>query len=246
MKKDTTQSTVLVTGAASGIGRAITKRCLNDGFTVHACDIDKESLQRLKSESPAGRVFDRCIDIANHDDVKTYFEYLSAQNIQPCYLVNNAGIYLGKNIFDYAPEEMTRVMSVNCLGAVYFSRYFAFSLINAKRSGVIVNMSSVAGEEGSSDAIYGLTKAALLGFTKSCAINFSPFIRVNAVAPALVSTSLIDKVPDWRQREYRAGELLTDPITPDDVADTIAFLLSDQSKRYTGAIFDINNGHYRR
>lgn len=246
MNNDTTQSTVIVTGAASGIGRAITKRCLKDGFTVHACDIDKEALQNLKAESPADRFFDQCINVANHDEVKAYFEYLSTTNIQPCYLVNNAGVYLGKNIFDYAPEEVTHVMSVNCLGAVYFSRYFASSLMNAKRHGVIVNMSSVAGEEGSSDAIYGLTKAALLGLTKSCAINFAPTIRVNAVAPALVSTSLIDKVPDWRQREYRAGELLKEPITPDDVADTVAFLLSDQSKRYTGAIFDINNGHYRR
>jgi 3-oxoacyl-[acyl-carrier protein] reductase len=77
-------------------------------------------------------------------------------------------------------------------------------------------------------------------------LNFAPHIRVNAIAPALVSTSLLDKVSQQRVADYRQGELLKDPILPEDVADTVAFLLSEQSRCYTGAVFDINNGHYRR
>jgi 3-oxoacyl-[acyl-carrier protein] reductase len=61
-----------------------------------------------------------------------------------------------------------------------------------------------------------------------------------------VNTDLIHNVPDWRVQEYRVGELLKNPILPEDVADTVSFLLSDQSKHYTGAVFDINNGLYRR
>ena len=111
---------------------------------------------------------------------------------------------------------------------------------------MIVNMSSVSGIEGSSDAIYGLSKAAILGLTKSCAMNFSPYIRVNAVAPTMVNTPMMGVIPDWRKEEYLSHELIHTPVMPEDVADTVVFLLSDKSKHYTGATFDINNGGYLR
>ncbi|MET3209304.1 UNVERIFIED_CONTAM: NAD(P)-dependent dehydrogenase (short-subunit alcohol dehydrogenase family) [Paenibacillus sp. PvR008] len=69
-------------------------------------------------------------------------------------------------------------------------------MVEKKHQGIIVNMSSVSGMEGSSDAIYGLSKAAILGFTKSCAMNFSPYVRVNAVAPTMVSTPMMDHIPE--------------------------------------------------
>ena len=107
-------------------------------------------------------------------------------------------------------------------------------------------MSSVSGMEGSSDAIYGLSKAAILGLTKSCAMNFSPYIRVNAVAPTMVNTPMMGTIPDWRKEEYLSHQLINTPVLPKDVADTVVFLLSDKAKHYTGATFDINNGGYLR
>lgn len=109
-----------------------------------------------------------------------------------------------------------------------------------------MNMSSVSALEGSSDAIYGLSKAAILGLTKSCAMNFSPYIRVNAVAPTMVHTPMMDTIPAWRKKEYLSHQLIDTPVLPEDVADTVVFLLSDKSKHYTGATFDINNGGYLR
>jgi len=240
------KKTVIVTGAGNGIGKAITKRCLEDGFRVLACDVNVESLASLKQLFRNEDLSVFAVDVSDNSQVLNFFDQLTKEKEQPAYLVNNAGIYLGKSIFDYSVAEIQRVIHVNCCGAIYFSQQFAKIVIPAGRMGVIVNMSSVAGEEGSSDAVYGLSKAALIGLTKSCAMNFAPQIRVNAIAPALVSTNLIQNVPPSRIEEYRTAELLKDPICPEDVANTLAFLFSDQSKHYTGAVFDINNGVYRR
>lgn len=102
---------------------------------------------------------------------------------------------MGKNIIDYQSDEIDKVLNVNIKGYIYFSQMFARILFHNERKGVIVNMSSVSGMEGSSDAVYGLSKA---------------------------------------------------PVMPEDVAETVIFLLSAKSRHYTGATFDINNGGYLR
>jgi len=153
---------------------------------------------------------------------------------------------LAKNILDYKVDEIDKVLDINVKGFIYLSQMFGKKLFQSQRKGVIVNMSSVSGMEGSSDAIYGLSKAAILGLTKSCAMNFSPYIRVNAVAPTMVNTPMMGTIPDWRKEEYLSHHLINMPVLPEDVADTVVFLLSDKAKHYTGATFDINNGGYLR
>jgi len=241
-----TNQTVIITGAACGIGRAIADRCLKEGYRVLAVDISTAGLASLAADFPSADLSTHLVDVADGVQVNRFFDSLPVNQEEPSHLINNAGIYLGKNILTYTADDIQRVVAVNCLGAVFFTTRFAQELITSDRRGSIINMASVAGQEGSSDAVYGLSKAALIGFTKSCAMNFAPHIRVNAIAPALVSTSLLGNVPRERVDDYRHGELLKDPILPEDVADTVAFLLSEQSRCYTGAVFDINNGHYRR
>jgi 3-oxoacyl-[acyl-carrier protein] reductase len=77
-------------------------------------------------------------------------------------------------------------------------------------------------------------------------MNFAPDIRVNAVAPGIVETNMIKTIPKWRVQEYRENELIKTPIFPEDVANTVAFLLSNESRNYTGSVFDLNNGCYLR
>ncbi|MDT3427035.1 3-oxoacyl-[acyl-carrier protein] reductase [Paenibacillus forsythiae] len=175
-----------------------------------------------------------------------FFEYMEREHPDADSLVNNAGIYLARSILDYQEDEIDKVMDINIKGAVYFSQLFGRRMLRNRQKGTIVNMSSVSGMEGSSDAIYGLTKAALLGLTKSCAMNFSPYIRVNAVAPTMVDTSMMEAIPDWRKKEYLSHQLIPEPVLPGDVAETVLFLLSDKSRHYTGATFDLNNGGYLR
>lgn len=238
---------VIVTGAASGIGKEIVRKCLLDGVSVIACDISGESLQKLKLSLENRNELDTYqLDVSKYLEVVKFFEYVEREHNEVDCLVNNAGIYLGKSILDYEEIDINRVLDINIKGFIYFSQMLGKKLMSDRRNGVIVNMSSVSGMEGSSDAIYGLSKAAILGLTKSCAMNFSPYIRVNAVAPTMVNTPMMDTIPDWRKEEYLSHQLINTPVLPEDVADTVLFLLSDKSKHYTGATFDINNGGYLR
>lgn len=161
-------------------------------------------------------------------------------------MVNNAGVYLSQNLLEYSAEEIDKVLNINLKGTIYFSKIFGEKLLNLKQKGVIINMSSISAMEGSSDAIYGASKAAILGLTKSLATNFSPYIRANTVSPTMVDTPMMKVIPDWRKKEYFNNQLIHDPVTSKDVAETVLFLLSDKSRHYTGASFDINNGGYLR
>jgi len=238
---------VIVTGAASGIGKEIVKQCLHEGASVIACDMNEDALYNLKESMNDHHVLHTYqLDVSRYEQVAEFFAYVVTEHSDVDGLVNNAGIYLAKNILDYQADEIDKVLDINVKGMIYFSQKFGKKLYESQRKGVIVNMSSVSGLEGSSDAIYGLSKAAILGLTKSCAINFSPYIRVNAVAPTMVNTPMMDTIPDWRKKEYLNHHLIDTPVLPEDVADTVTFLLSDKSKHYTGATFDINNGGYLR
>ncbi len=238
---------IIVTGGASGIGKEIVKQCLYEGASVIACDINEHSLYDLKqSMDDRYALHTYQLDVSNHEEVVEFFVYVEAEQADVDGLVNNAGIYLAKNILDYQVDEIDKVLDINVKGFIYLSQMFGKKLFQSQRKGVIVNMSSVSGMEGSSDAIYGLSKAAILGLTKSCAMNFSPYIRVNAVAPTMVTTPMMGAIPDWRKEEYLSNQLINTPVLPEDVADTVVFLLSDRAKHYTGSTFDINNGGYLR
>lgn len=232
----------IVTGAANGIGKAITIKLLQEDTTVLACDIDEQGLSALKNEYPAVHTF--CFDITDHSSVASFFNEPLVKDATR--LVNNAGVYPGRNILDYSPEEIQQITNINNTGAVYCTQLFARPLLERKQQGAIVNISSVSGQHGSSDAIYGMTKAALNGLTKSTAINFAPYIRVNAVAPGLVSTNILNNIPPERYKELRRNELLEQPIQPEDVAESVYFLLSDKARNITGMTMDVNNGQYLR
>lgn len=239
-------TSIIVTGGAKGIGLAITKLLTSQGRKVIACDKDTTALEQLSQQYSDEQIQCFELDVTEHKQVQNFFNEIKQSEQKPFGLVNNAGIYLGRNLFEYELDEIDAVINTNIKGAIYFSKHFGQLLKDSGQKGAIVNISSVSGQEGSSDAIYGMSKAAIIGLTKSCAMLFSPNIRVNAVAPTLVETPLIAKVPQWRLEEYREHEWIKSPVQPEDVANTVEFLLSEKSRNYTGAIFDINNGCYFR
>lgn len=236
----------IVTGAASGIGKAIVKLGLQEGAEVIGCDLDEQRLEKLKAEADSARLSTCKVDVSQYGEVEAFFAYIEQEHADVSGLVNNAGIYLGRNLLDYTPEEIGKVLDINVKGYIYLSQGFGRLLLAQKRQGAIVNMSSVSGQEGSSDAVYGLSKAAVLGLTKSCAMNFAPYVRVNAVAPTMTATPMMAHIPAWRQQEYLEHQLCPEPLLAEDIASTVAFLLSGKSRAYTGATFDINNGCYLR
>ncbi len=234
------QKSVIITGAGKGIGRATLSACLAGGFDVLACDINAELLAALREQFGTA-ISTHCFDVADHDAVTKFY---AALDTKPNYLVNNAGIYPARNILDYAPDEMKAVFNTNVLGPAYMTQAFARPLMENKSEGVIVNVASVA-QYGSADAIYGASKGAVAALTRCCAFSFSPYIRVNAVAPGIVQTDMFATVPEHVLEWYRRTELIKTPIQAEDVAKTILFLLSEDSKHYSGATLDLNNGFHR-
>lgn len=166
--------TVIITGAASGIGKEIVKQCLHEGASVIACDINENALQELKRSMDDHYVLHTYqLDVSKYEEVTNFFVYVETEHADVDSLVNNAGIYLAKNILDYQADQIDKVLDINIKDFIYFSQMFGKKLLKSQRKGVIVNMSSVSGIEGSSAAIYELSKAAILGLTKSNAMNFS-------------------------------------------------------------------------
>ncbi|MFR9676632.1 SDR family NAD(P)-dependent oxidoreductase [Streptomyces sp. TR06-5] len=239
--------TVVVTGGAAGVGRALVRRCLDDGMTVVACDIDEAGLKELAEEERDRPLETHVCDVASRSECDTFMDSVLRSHPEVDGLVNNAGLYLGQPVWEYDDATIERVIAVNVKGPVWLSRRFAEHLLPRKRRGAIVNLASVAGEVGSSDALYGTVKAGVIGLTKSNAMNFAPWIRVNVVSPGLiVRTAIADRIPDYRYAEYKRQEQLDGDILPEDVANVCAYLLGDASRTLTGAVLPADNGCYPR
>ena len=110
----------IVTGAANGIGRAIAAKLLKEGTAVFACDMDKTGLENLKNEFPSVNIY--CFDIADYESVQSFFSAIKKEDCN--LLVNNAGVYPGRNIFDYSPADILQLVQVNNIAAVYFTQFF--------------------------------------------------------------------------------------------------------------------------
>jgi len=234
---DLKNKVVLVTGACQGIGKAIVTESLAAGADVIGVDIVKPNIEMTHFYQ---------MDISSVDRIESVFQRVVDENPELNCLVNNAGIYLGKKLLDYSLEEMRKVLDINIIGTAFLSKLFCKFIMDKDTTGTIVNISSVSGQDASSDAIYGMSKAALNGLTKSLAMTFAPNIKVNSVAPGLVETHMLGAIPEWRREEFKAHQLTKEFLKPEDVAKSVCFLLSDDSRGYTGATLDINNGCYLR
>lgn len=238
---------IIITGAAHGIGKATVKACLEDGFHVIAVDKDKARLQELTDEIGGDNLECRFADLADFETIKSLIPSIYESHDTIHALINNAGIYHGKSVYDYSDSEIDEIWNVNMKALVYLSKDFAVRemLHNAFRC--IVNLTSTAGEVGSFDALYGATKAGVIGLTKANAWNFAPHVRVNAISPALIhDTAIYSMIPEHRREEYQRQEILKSPILPAGVADVILFLLSEKSRHITGKVIPVDNGAYPR
>jgi 3-oxoacyl-[acyl-carrier protein] reductase len=240
---------IVITGAAHGIGKATAVACVEAGFYVIAADKHRHGLQVLQRELPSHRLEAHLADFSQLAVYQSFIGNLYEVHKHRALhgLVNNAGLYHGKSVYDYSDNEIDEILAVNLKSLVYLSKDFAQRELQARHSRSIINITSVAGEVGSLDALYGATKAGVIGLTKANAWNFAPRVRVNAVSPALVrNTSIHNRIPKHRRKEYERQEIIKEPIQPDGVADVIMFLLSDQSRHLTGKIIAVDNGAYPR
>jgi 3-oxoacyl-[acyl-carrier protein] reductase len=237
--------TCVVTGAANGIGRALAQRLAGLGYELLLVDIDGAGLESLAGELP--RVpLTVTADLSGYRGVEQVCEAISKID-NPVALVNNAGMYRGNPLHTYDVPMIEADYWVNVLAPMLLTQAYATPLVEQQRHGCVVNLSSTAGEIGSSDAVYGSSKAAVIGLTKSQAMNYAPWVRVNCVSPGLVRGTAIEaRIPDYRHAEYSRQEQLKTRLDAPAVAEVIEFLISPASRNLTAKIIPVDNGAYPR
>jgi len=240
------EKVVLVTGSAQGIGEAIALRFAKGGFRVALEDIEsqKENLERVKAEieklgSQAKYYF---ADVSNYDEVEKMIKEIEKDFRRLDVLVNNAGIIRDKTLAKMTIEEWQKVINVNLTG-VFNCTKAALPLIIANQ-GSIISISSVVGERGNfGQTNYAASKAGIIGFTKSLAKEVGRFgVRVNAVCPGFIETRMAESVPEEIKAMVKKLTALGRFGKPEEVANLVYFLASDEASFITGAIVNIDGG----
>jgi NAD(P)-dependent dehydrogenase (short-subunit alcohol dehydrogenase family) len=247
---------VLVTAGASGIGLAIARAFHATGAHVYICDIDDAGLERAAAELPG--LLTRHCDVGNRGDVTTMVADAARRLGGIDVLVNNAGIGGPTSpVHELVPEEWDAVIRVNLTGTFDVTRNAIPHLIQSA-SGVVINMSSVAGRFGYPNrSAYAATKWALIGFTKTLSMELGDHgIRVNAIAPGPVAGERAERVFQGRatlsgrslEEEKRIGLAslsLKQLVDPADIAQLAVFLASDAAKSISGQMLPIDGDMQR-
>lgn len=247
MKKDikkTAHKVVIVTGAASGIGEATARRFLQDGAQVAVCDIDAKKLKAAFADVDSDRLVIHKTDVSKESQVKSFTALVMKKFGRIDVLVNNAGIYAEGKLEKAKSKTWRSVMGTDLDGVFFMSKAVLPNL--KKTKGCIVNVSSVSGLGGDSDApVYNAAKGAVTNLTRALAIDYAKEgIRVNAVCPTFTRTGLTE---DMFKNKKLVKEMV-DRIPmgryghADDIAGAISFLTSEDARFITGVNLPVDGG----
>jgi 3-oxoacyl-[acyl-carrier protein] reductase len=235
--------TAVVTGAARGLGRAISERLVADGFTVWALDTDEAEVAEMADEVGATACAIDVTDEAAVDDLAGRLGRCDA-------LVNNAAIWRYTPLAETPIDEARRVLAVNVLGPLLLMQRLVPVMARSSsggEGGAIVNISSITAKYSPTGAgIYPASKAALEALTRVAAVEFGPLgIRCNAVGPGIIPTEgTLSHYGDEATRQRRGRTLPAGRYgRPGDVADTVAFFCSDDSRYVTGQVVYVDGGY---
>lgn len=239
-KQGTGSQTIVVTGASGDIGLAIVERLVADGFHIAACCRSKADRIGV-AFTDASQVTVHELDLRDAESIKACASAIIKESQYIAGLVNSAGLAQGSLAAMTRISEMRDVFEVNLFGPLQFTQYIAKKMTRQK-SGAIVNITSTAGILGDSGTLsYGGSKAALAHASRVMATEFGPLgIRVNAVAPSAVASSMADQMDEVARARLSDREALAGETLPSDVANMVAYLLSDSASAVSGQVIRVD------
>lgn len=244
--------TAIVTGAASGMGKATAKLFAAEGANVVLADLNKEAAVQVALELPDGRGHAVQVDVADDESVAALIQETVAVFGAPDVLVNCAGVPQAFTpIEELTLEQWDRIMSVNAK-SLYLTARHAVPHMKAKARGSIINIASIAGIRARPGLnAYCASKGAAIMLSKALAIELAPYrIRVNVINPGPAETPMLGKFINGDEQEVEAGKkdifISSVPlgmlIQPEDIAQAALYLASDLSKIVTGEVMNVDGG----
>lgn len=235
--------TAIVTGGTRGIGFAIVKKYLDNGANVALTGSRQETVEKALSQLTEyeDRVMGIWPDLCSPEEVGQAFASVKEKFGSVDILANNAGISSRTSLYDYTAEEFSRLMDVN-LKAVFVCTQAAARIMKEQGGGSIINTSSMVSKYGQPAGCgYPATKFAVNGITVSLARELAKDqIRVNAVAPGVTRTDMVDALPKEMVERISAGIPLGRVGEPEDVANAYLYLASDQAAYVTGTVLNVD------
>ncbi|RCH53654.1 short-chain dehydrogenase [Mucilaginibacter hurinus] len=233
---------ILITGASRGLGLAISKK-LSANYTLILHASKPESFSHIE---PGSHIL--CADLTDSEQINNFCKVLKKEHGDELYgVINNAGLTFDKPLLFQPEREIEAMLNVNLKAPIMICKT-AMKIFSLNKSGVIINMSSIVGQTGNAfQAVYSATKAGLATLSRSLAQEAATAgdghsIRVLSVSPGFIETDMTDAIPEAEKEKYlkmipakRFGQV-------EDVAETVAFLLSDKAGYINGTTINVNGG----
>ena len=234
---------VLITGATGGIGNSLIKKFNELGAKIVATGTNEQKLTNLKNNFPSIKIEKFKLD--EHSKIESFIDKIDKELEGLEILINNAGITLDNLSIRLTEENWKKVIDIN-LNSSFFMCKFAIKKMLKKKYGKIINITSVIGHTGNAgQANYAASKAGIIGFSKSLAIEYAKKnININCISPGFIKTEMTEKINE-KSKEILIGKIPAGAIgSGEDVSNCVAFLASDDAKYINGETIHVNGGLY--
>lgn len=245
---DLKNKSAIVTGSARGIGKAIALKLGSLGANLVIVDMNEEATNAAVEElkSKGFKAIGVAANVTKEEDCAKMIDACQKEYGSVDILVNNAGITKDNLLMRMKKDQWDAVIAVNLTGT-FNTTQAAIKPMMKQRSGAIINLTSIVGIYGNAGQTnYSASKAGVIGFTKSCAMEFaSRGIRVNAIAPGFIETDMTAAIPEAMREGMKKAIYLGRTGQPDDIANAVAFLASDAASYITGITLEVHGGGFR-